>query len=140
VCLFTALWAILNYVSGFTLVGYVALASVPFLLTAIGAVYFPRVNPDAFKRAPPGVRRPLFGATVFQVVGALSAAGFFGVLYACVWYPEISGGTRTMTLAYLVGVYALGFIIYEINRDKYKQRAQAVGIDIEALFRQIPND
>jgi APA family basic amino acid/polyamine antiporter len=129
-----------NYFFGFTLVGAAALAGVAFFFTGIGAFYLPRHRPEIFAKAPAIAQRGVFGTTLFQLLGLLSALGFVWLIYASVRYPEISGGTSLGAVIALIIVYGTGFLVYELNKARLQRRVAAVGLDLDALFKEIPTD
>ena len=129
-----------NYFFGFTMVGAVALAAVAYFLTGIGALYLPKQRPDVFERAPGKLRVSFLGLTAFQIVGLVSAIGFAWIVYASVAYPEISGGTRLRAIVVLFVVYASGLVLYELRKAKLLRETTSKGVDLDALFREIPKD
>jgi amino acid transporter len=140
VCFVAALCIAANYKFSFTLVGAAALAGVAFFLTGIGAYCLPKHRPEVFSKAPPLLQQPIFGITLFQLVGLLSSVGFLWLIYASIKYPEISGGTSTRAVIWLLAVYGSGFIVYEFCRARLQRRVRAVGVNLEALFAEIPAD
>jgi APA family basic amino acid/polyamine antiporter len=140
VCGLVGMAALVIYSAGFTLTGYVALAAVPFLLTALSAMFFPKRQATAFAEAPALLRSEVLGTTLFQAVGFVSMIGFVWVLRACIVFPAVSGGTSKQAGTMLVIVYGLGLLIYEVARRRFRQRAVAVGVDINALLSVIPHD
>lgn len=129
-----------NYFFGFTLVGAVALAAFAFCLTGISAVYLPKQRPEIFAKAPSGLQRRIFGVTLFQLVGLVGAVGFAYVIFVAIWYPDIAGGTRVRAIVVLIVVYVTGLVAYEINKGRLRRRVKSVGVDLDALFREIPKD
>jgi hypothetical protein len=140
VCLTALVFAVVIYFFGISLVGAVALLAIPYFLTGVSAFSLPRKEPDAFSKAPSAARKEFLGLTAFQIVGLISAMGFVWIIYAAVFYPEISGGTRFKTLIFLAVVYFVGLAIYEIMRGRLKQLETRTGVNLDALFKEIPQD
>ena len=140
ICVAVLLCIAANYFFGFTLVGAVALAAVAFCLTGISAAYLPSERPDVFAGARGMMRRKFLGVTLFQLVGIIGAAGFSWVIFAAVWYPDISGGTPARAIVVLIVVYITGLIVYEVNKAKLQRRIESVGVNLDALFKEIPKD
>jgi amino acid transporter len=140
ICIVTAICVGANYFFGFTLVGAAALAAVAFFLTGIGAFYLPKHRPEVFAKAPGIARLPILGTTLFQLVGLLSAIGFLGLIYASIRYPDISGGSSAKAIVILLTVYLSGIIVYELNKSRLQRQASSVGVNLDALFKEIPAD
>lgn len=143
VCLFALLFIASNYLFGISLIGAVALVGVAFFITGIAAVNLPRRNPSAFLSAPPLAQKRFLGLSLFQWAGLLSAGGFAWITYAAVHYPMISGDTSNrawLAPAMVLGTYALGLIVYEVGKTKLRKIERTTGVNLDALFREIPED
>jgi basic amino acid/polyamine antiporter, APA family len=140
VCILALICIWLNNFFGFSLVGAAALASVAFFFTGVSAYNLPRRNPDLFISAPAAARIEILGLSLFQIVGIMSAAGFLWVIYAAVFFPEVSGGSSVRTAVVLFTVYLSGLVAYEYSLHRNKQIESETGINLEALFKSIPED
>lgn len=126
---------------GLSLVGAVALAAVAYLFTSIGAMILPDRNPIAFAKLPLSAKNKLTGITSnFQLTGFICALGFLWIIYASVVYPEISGGSTYRAIFMILAVYISGLLFYEWRRKLLKNLETKANIDLEQLFKEIPED
>ena len=140
VCAVVAALALLNYLVGYSLLAAAALAAVAFGITGFAALRFPAVRPDLLSRLPSAARWSLMGVTLFQLTGLISVVGFGWIVVAAVFYPQISGGTAIASILYLVGVYVLGAVWYQVYHSRNVRQAKVHTIDLDALLREIPAD
>jgi hypothetical protein len=126
---------------GFTLVGAVTLVAVPFLLTGIGAYLLPIKRPEVFSNAPRIAQIQFLDMNLFQLFGLISSAGFTWIIFSAIYYAEtISQGSKFAIMFFLILVYGIGLIWYQVYRNKFARKADESGINLEDLFKTIPAD
>jgi len=108
-------------------------------ITAIGsfsAIIFPFLKKDIFEKAPAFVKYKIAGkAPLMSVVGAIVLGWFLFMAYSIYTVPAIAGPITPETIAVMLGIFALGLIVYYISRS-YRLKKEA--IDIYLASKEIP--
>jgi basic amino acid/polyamine antiporter, APA family len=131
------LLALYVFSSFFTIVvNYIVLFSVAFLMTSFAAILLPYRRRDLFEQAPEGVRRRIAGIPVMTLLGVGNLILFTLILIASFDTPAFSGPTSGRAIAFVVGIYVSGFVLYFISREVRRRR----GVNLDLLYREIPPD
>ena len=129
------LLAIYEFTTFFTLtVNYTVIFSVVFFITSFSAILFPYRRKDLFNSAPSIVTRKLAGIPILVIFGVIQLVLFIAILYTSFLLPAFSGPTGGSAVAFIVGIYATGFIGFWVVWW-YRKRS---GVDLTLLHREIP--
>ncbi len=129
------LLALYVFTSFFTIVvNYIVIFSVAFWMTSFAAILLPYRRPDLFEQAPESVKRRIAGIPVITLLGVGNLILFTLILIASFDTPAFSGPTGNRAIAFVVGIYVAGFVLYYISRAVRRQR----GVDLDLLYKEIP--
>ncbi len=130
-----ALLALYVFTSFFTIVvNYIVIFSIAFWMTSFAAILLPYRRRDLFEQAPEAVRRKIAGIPVITLLGVGNLILFTLILIASFDTPAFSGPTGNRAIAFVVGIYVAGFVLYYISRAVRRQR----GVDLDLLYKEIP--
>jgi APA family basic amino acid/polyamine antiporter len=129
------LLALYVFTSFFTIVvNYIVIFSVAFWLASFAAILLPYRRRDLFEQAPESVRRKILGVPVITLLGVGNLVLFTLILIASFDTPAFSGPTSGRAIAFVVGIYVSGFILYFISRAIRHSR----GVNLDLLYKEIP--
>jgi basic amino acid/polyamine antiporter, APA family len=129
------LLALYVFTSFFTIVvNYIVIFSVAFWLASFAAILLPYRRRDLFEQAPESVRRKILGVPVITLLGVGNLVLFTLILIASFDTPAFSGPTSGRAIAFVVGIYVSGFILYFISRAIRQSR----GVNLDLLYKEIP--
>ncbi|HSC90264.1 MAG TPA: APC family permease [Gaiellaceae bacterium] len=129
------LLALYVFTSFFTIVvNYIVIFSVAFWIASFAAILLPYRRPELFDQAPEAVRRRLLGIPVISLLGLGNLLLFTLILIASFDTPAFSGPTSGRAIAFVVGIYVVGAILYFVSRAVQRQR----GVDLDLLYKEIP--
>jgi len=129
------LLALYVFTSFFTIVvNYIVIFSIAFWLASFAAILLPYRRRDLFEQAPEAVKRKILGIPVMTLLGVLNLVLFTLILYSSFDTPAFSGPTGNRSIAFVVGIYVSGFVLYFISRAVRRQR----GVDLDLLYKEIP--
>jgi basic amino acid/polyamine antiporter, APA family len=129
------LLALYVFTSFFTIVvNYIVIFSVAFWLASFAAILLPYRRRDLFEQAPESVRRKILGVPVITLLGVGNLILFTLILIASFDTPAFSGPTSGRAIAFVVGIYVSGFILYFISRAIRQSR----GVNLDLLYKEIP--
>jgi len=141
ICIIALVFIIINSFWGISLVGAVALAAVAYLFTSLAALVLQTTNPDAYAKLPLSARKKFLGIdSNFKVIGFICVIAFVWVIYASIFFPEISGGSTYRAIFMVLGIYILGLIFYQVQRNKLKKKSENANVNWDELFKEIPED
>ena len=131
----TIMLALYVFTSFFTIVvNYIVIFSIAFWIASFAAILLPYRRPDLFNQAPEAVRRRVAGIPVISLLGVGNLALFTLILVASFKTPAFSGPTGGRAIAFVVGIYVVGAILYFISWAVQKRR----GVDLDLLYKEIP--
>jgi APA family basic amino acid/polyamine antiporter len=129
------LLALYVFTSFFTIVvNYIVIFSVAFWMASFAAILLPYRRRDLFEQAPQAVRRKIAGIPVITLLGVGNLVLFTLILIASFDTPAFSGPTSGRAIAFVVGIYVSGAVLYFISRAIQKRR----GVDLDLLYKEIP--
>ena len=129
------LLALYVFTDFFTIVvNYIVIFSIAFWMASFAAILLPYRRPELFSQAPEAVRRKLGGIPVITLLGFGNLGLFTLILVASFKTPAFSGPTGGRAIAFVVGIYVVGAILYFVSRAVQKRR----GVDLDLLFKEIP--
>lgn len=129
------LLALYIFTSFFTIVvNYIVIFSVAFLLASFAAILLPYRRRDLFEQAPEAVRRRIGGVPVMTLLGVGNLVLFTLILIASFDTPAFSGPTSGRAIAFVVGIYVSGLVLYFISREIQRRR----GVNLDLLYKEIP--
>ena len=102
-----------------------------FLVTSIAAIVFPFRRKQMFESSAANIK--IAGIPVMSIVGAANALYMIDFLYQN-WTDSTLGSNNPVSLALILGILGVSFCLFFIIRAIRKRQ----GIDIDALFREIP--
>ena len=102
-----------------------------FFLTAIAAIVFPFRRKEMFESSAANIK--LVGIPIMSLVG-LGNAIFLAVFLYQNWVDGMLGSNHPVSVTLILSILVISFILYWIIRAIRKSQ----GIDIDALFREIP--
>jgi len=105
---------------------------ITFLVTSIAAAVFPWRRREMY-RASPVSRWRVGSLPLITIVGSINAGFMLVLAYANLAVP-IMGGGNPVSIGVLVSFYVISAILY--FAFKYYRKSQ--GIDIDAIYREIP--
>lgn len=129
------LLALYVFTSFFTIVvNYIVIFSIAFWIASFAAILLPYRRPELFNQAPEAVRRRIGGIPVISLLSVGNLILFTLILIASFDTPAFSGPTSGRAIAFVVGIYVVGAILYFVSRAMQKQR----GVDLDLLYKEIP--
>jgi amino acid transporter len=129
------LLALYVFTSFFTIVvNYIVIFSVAFWLASFAAVLLPYRRPELFNQAPESARRRIGGVPVITLLGIGNLILFTLILIASFDTPAFSGPTGGRAVAFVVGIYVVGAILYFVARAVQRAR----GVDLDLVYKEIP--
>jgi APA family basic amino acid/polyamine antiporter len=129
------LLALYVFTSFFTIVvNYIVIFSVAFWLASFAAILLPYRRPELFQQAPEAVRRRVAGVPLITILGVGNLVLFTLILIASFKTPAFSGPTGGRAIAFVVGIYVVGALLYLVSRTVRRQR----GVDLDLLYKEIP--
>lgn len=129
------LLALYVFTSFFTIVvNYIVIFSVAFWIASFAAILLPYRRRDLFEQAPEVVKRKIAGIPVMTLLGVGNLALFTLILIASFDTPAFSGPTGGRSIAFVVGIYVSGVVLYFISREVQRRR----GVNLDLLYKEIP--
>lgn len=129
------LLALYVFTSFFTIVvNYIVIFSIAFWMASFAAILLPYRRPDLFAQAPEAVRRRIGGIPLLSILGVGNLALFTLILVASFDTPAFSGPTSGRAIAFVVGIYVVGAILYFVSRAIQQRR----GVNLDLLYKEIP--
>jgi hypothetical protein len=129
------LLALYVFTSFFTIVvNYIVIFSVAFWLASFAGILLPYRRPELFVQAPEAVRRRIAGVPVITLLGIGNLLLFTLILVASFKTPAFSGPTGGRAIAFVVGIYVVGALLYLVSRAVHRRR----GVDLDLLYKEIP--
>jgi APA family basic amino acid/polyamine antiporter len=129
------LLALYVFTSFFTIVvNYIVIFSIAFWLASFAAILLPYRRRDLFEQAPEAVRRKIGGIPVMTLLGVGNLVLFTLILIASFDTPAFSGPTSGRAIAFVVGIYVSGVVIYFAAREIQRRR----GVNLDLLYKEIP--
>ena len=129
------LLALYVFTSFFTIVvNYIVIFSVAFWMASFAAIFLPYRRRDLFAQAPEAVRRTIGGIPVMTILGVGNLVLFTLILIASFDTPAFSGPTSGRAIAFVVGIYVVGFVLYFVSREVQRRR----GVNLDLLYKEIP--
>jgi amino acid transporter len=132
------LLGVMAYLTAFTgfwgyLVNLMMGLNFAFIVVAIAAIVFPYRKKELFQKSPIANWK-FMNIPVVSLVGvaALLVAGYLE--YTVLLYPALGGAITWTSIGSVVGVFALGLVIYFV----YKVIRARQGIDLSLVFGEIP--
>ena len=113
---------------------YIAIFSIAFWITSFAAILLPYRKPELFAAAPDIVRSKIAGIPLVTIAGVVNLILFSLILYSSFSLPAFSGPVGPIAIAFLLGIYVVGVVIYFIAAGI--RRGQ--GVDLDLLYGEIP--
>lgn len=113
---------------------YIAIFSIAFWITSFAAMLLPYRKPELFASAPDIVRLKVLGIPLITIAGAVNFVLFSLILYTSFTLPAFAGPVGPIAIAFVLGIYAVGLIIYFGVAALRKRQ----GINLSLLYREIP--
>jgi len=113
---------------------YIAIFSIAFWITSFAAILLPYRKPELFAAAPDIVRSKIAGIPLVTIAGVVNLILFSLILYSSFSLPAFSGPVGPIAIAFLLGIYIVGVVIYFIAAGI--RRGQ--GVDLNLLYGEIP--
>jgi APA family basic amino acid/polyamine antiporter len=129
------LLALYVFTSFFTIVvNYIVIFSVAFWMASFAAILLPYRRRDLFEQAPEVVKRKIAGIPVMTLLGVGNLILFTLILIASFDTPAFSGPTGGRAIAFVVGIYVSGVVLYFVSREVQRRR----GVNLDLLYKEIP--
>jgi amino acid transporter len=129
------LLALYVFTSFFTIVvNYIVIFSIAFWMASFAAILLPYRRRDLFEQAPQAVRKTIGGIPVMTLLGVGNLVLFTLILIASFDTPAFSGPTGGRAIAFVVGIYVVGAILYFVSREVQRRR----GVHLDLLYKEIP--
>jgi basic amino acid/polyamine antiporter, APA family len=113
---------------------YIAIFAIAFWITSWAAILLPYRKRELFQAAPDMVKRKIFGMPLITLSGFVNLVLFTIILYASYTLPAFAGAVGNTAVAFVLGIYVVGLIIYYIAAMIRKQQ----GVDLNLLYSEIP--
>jgi len=102
-----------------------------FFVTSIAAIVFPFRRKEMFESSPANIK--IGGIPVMSLVG-LGNAIFMAIFIYQNWTDSSLGSNNPVSIAFILSILVISFVLFFIIRAVRKSQ----GIDIDALYREIP--
>lgn len=102
-----------------------------FFVTSIAAIVFPFRRKEMFESSPANMK--IGGIPVMSLVG-LGNAIFMAIFIYQNWTDGSLGSNNPVSIAFILSILVISFVLFFIIRAVRKSQ----GIDIDALYREIP--
>lgn len=102
-----------------------------FLVTSIAAVVFPFRKKEMFNSSPANIR--IAGFPLMSLVGLANTIFMIVFLYQN-WTDSTLGSNNPVSLSLILGILVVSFVLFFVIKAVRKRQ----GIDIDALYREIP--
>jgi basic amino acid/polyamine antiporter, APA family len=113
---------------------YIAIFGIAFWITSFAAILLPYRRPELFAAAPDMVKRRVAGIPLITIAGVINLILFTLILYSSFTLPAFSGPVGPAAIAFVLGIYIVGLIIYFVVASIRRQQ----GIDLNLLYGEIP--
>jgi APA family basic amino acid/polyamine antiporter len=113
---------------------YIAIFAIAFWITSFAAILLPYRKPQLFESAADIVRQRVLGIPLITIAGIINLILFTLILYVSFTLPAFSGPVGPIAIAFVLGIYIVGLIIYFVAAAIRKQE----GIDLNLLYGEIP--
>jgi amino acid transporter len=113
---------------------YIAIFSIAFWVTSFAAILLPYRRRELFEAAPPMVKWRVLGIPLITIAGVVNLFLFSLILYSSFRLPAFSGPVGPVAIAFLIGIYVSGLVVYFIVAAFRKRQ----GIDLNLLYSEIP--
>jgi amino acid transporter len=113
---------------------YIAIFAIAFWITSFAAILLPYRKRDLFQAAPDMVKRRVFGVPLITIAGVVNLLLFTIILYSSFTLPAFAGPVGTVAVAFVLGIYLVGLIIYFVAAAVRRQQ----GVDLNLLYSEIP--
>ena len=113
---------------------YIAIFSIAFWITSFAAILLPYRKPELFAAAPDMVRGKIAGIPLVTIAGVVNLILFSLILYSSFTLPAFSGPVGPTAIAFLLGIYVVGVVIYFVAAGIRRQQ----GVDLALLYGEIP--
>jgi amino acid transporter len=113
---------------------YTAIFSIAFWLASWAAILLPYRRKDLFDAAPASARRRVFGVPLITLMGIGNLILYTLSLIGVFRFPAFAGPNGNRAIIFVVGIYAVGFVIYLLSTQIQKRR----GVDLSLIYREIP--
>ena len=113
---------------------YIAIFSIAFWITSFAAILLPYRKPELFAAAPDMVRGKIAGIPLVTIAGVVNLILFSLILYSSFTLPAFSGPVGPIAIAFLLGIYVVGVVIYFVAAGIRRQQ----GVDLALLYGEIP--
>jgi APA family basic amino acid/polyamine antiporter len=113
---------------------YIAIFGIAFWITSFAAILLPYRRPELFEAAPDMVKRRVAGIPLITIAGVINLILFTLILYSSFTLPAFSGPVGPVAIAFVLGIYIVGLIIYFVVAAIRRQQ----GIDLGLLYSEIP--
>jgi len=102
-----------------------------FFVTSVAAVVFPFRRKEMFESSPANIK--IGGFPVMSLVGLGNALFMFVFIYQN-WTDGSLGSNNPVSVAFILSILVISFVLFFVIRAVRKSQ----GIDIDALYREIP--
>lgn len=113
---------------------YIAIFAIAFWITSFAAMLLPFRKPELFESAPDIVKRRVAGIPLITIAGVVNFVLFSLILYSSYTLPAFSGPVGPIAIAFVLGIYIVGLIIYYVVASIRKKQ----GVDLDLLYTEIP--
>jgi APA family basic amino acid/polyamine antiporter len=102
-----------------------------FLVTSIAAIVFPFRKKEMFESSPANIK--IAGVPLMALIGVANTIFMLVFIYQN-WTDAALGSNSPQSVALILGILVISFVLYWVIRAFRKRQ----GIDIDALYREIP--
>jgi amino acid transporter len=113
---------------------YIAIFAIAFWITSFAAIVLPYRKRELFESAPDIVRYRVGGVPLVTIAGVINFVLFSLILYSSFTLPAFAGPVGPIAIAFVLGIYVVGVIIYFIAAAIRRQQ----GVDLNLLYSEIP--
>jgi len=113
---------------------YITIFAIAFWITSFAAILLPYRKRELFESAPDMVRRTVAGIPLVTIAGIVNLVLFSLILYTSFTLPAFSGPVGPTAIAFVVGIYVVGVVIYFVAAAVRRRQ----GIDLGLLYSDIP--
>lgn len=130
---------ILLYLSIFTplfdyVFNYIVIFGIAFWITSFAAILLPYRRKELFEAAPTLIQAKVAGIPLVTIAGVINLILFSLILYSGFSLPAFSGPVGPVALAFVLGIYITGVVIYFIAAAIRRRE----GVNLDLLYGEIP--
>jgi amino acid transporter len=120
------------YTTFFATLIFIMAAAIAWFITTVTGVFFPYRVKDIYEKSPASQYK-IAGIPLMSVINFVASLGLL-LMIVLLWNDPLAAGHDPKSVGTIIGVFALGIILYYVMKWLRKRR----GIDVTLAFKEIP--